>query len=241
MRRRSVTGRNSRPTETGQLAALLWILVVLGFCALAFDLSLSRYLSGDPLPSQIGRFLRKAEPFGHAYGVGLIAITMALLDTRGLRRIPRLLVYSLGAGLLANAIKIFILRTRPYVYFENAMEGSSFGESSFALFQTGLSRALDTELHSCPSAHTATAIGLAIGLGVFYPQAGRWFLILAAFVALNRIQNGTHYVSDVLWGAAVGVMFTLICLNTRRLANWFDRLESNRPTVEARAPRRDAA
>ena len=54
-----------------------------------------------------------------------------------------------------------------------------------------------------PSAHAATAVGLAIALGVLYPR-GRWLFIAFAFLAgLQRIEAQAHFASDVLAGAAV--------------------------------------
>jgi membrane-associated phospholipid phosphatase len=66
--------------------------------------------------------------------------------------------------------------------------------------------ALDHAIQSFPSAHAATAVGLACGMTAVYPHA-RWVFALAAMMAaLQRLVTGAHYPSDVLAGAAIGCL-----------------------------------
>lgn len=60
---------------------------------------------------------------------------------------------------------------------------------------------------SFPSGHTAAAFSLATSLSITYPK---WYVIApsavwACGVGLARINQGVHYPSDVLTGAAIGV------------------------------------
>lgn len=60
---------------------------------------------------------------------------------------------------------------------------------------------------SFPSGHTAAAFSLAASLSITYPK---WYVIApsaawACGVGLARINQGVHYPSDVLTGAAIGV------------------------------------
>ena len=69
----------------------------------------------------------------------------------------------------------------------------------------GLKSALDTDLHSFPSGHTATAVGLAISLDA--DPRGRWlFAVFAALASLQRMTAGAHYLSDSLFGAALACL-----------------------------------
>ena len=201
-------------------------LVVLGFFALSIDMPTARYFFREPLPGEVGRVLKRIEPFGHAYGVAMILITMVSLDPKGLRRAPRLLVCSLGAGIAADVIKVLVLRVRPYAYLEGRMSGSTFHGSILNFTQDGFFRAFETELHSCPSAHTATAVGLAIVLSHYYPRGAKWFATLAALVALNRVHGTAHYISDVCWGAAVGYVTAFSTFQRNRVARWLASFES---------------
>ena len=77
-------------------------------------------------------------------------------------------------------------------------------------------------MQSFPSAHTATAVGLAIGLSWMYPR-GRWlFAVFAALVACQRMQSCAHYLSDTLFGATVGFLVATVCIE---YVKWFDRFE----------------
>jgi membrane-associated phospholipid phosphatase len=81
---------------------------------------------------------------------------------------------------------------------------------------------------SLPSGHAATAAGLAAALIWLYPKGRKLFPVLVVLVACHRIEAEAHYLSDVLGGAAVGVIVATACLSAGRLARWFDRLEEHR-------------
>lgn len=72
----------------------------------------------------------------------------------------------------------------------------------------GVIHPIDTEdSPSFPSGHTAAAFSLAASFSITYPK---WYVIApsavwACGVGLARINQGVHYPSDVLTGAAIGV------------------------------------
>jgi undecaprenyl-diphosphatase len=79
-----------------------------------------------------------------------------------------------------------------------------------------------SKMQAFPSAHTATAFGLAIGLTWLYPR-GRWlFATFAVLVACQRIQSGAHFLSDTFFGAALGCVVAAVCI---KYVKWFDRFE----------------
>jgi undecaprenyl-diphosphatase len=53
---------------------------------------------------------------------------------------------------------------------------------------------------------------------------GFWFLAAAALVAFSRVYVGTHYVSDVLGGAATGIAAALLVRALYRKGTSIDRL-----------------
>ena len=70
---------------------------------------------------------------------------------------------------------------------------------------------------SFPSGHTAAAFSLATSLSITYPK---WYVIApsalwACGVGFARMNQGVHYPSDVLTGAAIGVgcAFVNVCVN----------------------------
>ncbi|MEU0054107.1 phosphatase PAP2 family protein [Streptomyces sp. NPDC006309] len=58
---------------------------------------------------------------------------------------------------------------------------------------------------SFPSGHTAAAVAFTAALIPSWPQAGAACAVPAAVVAVERVQSGAHYPSDVAAGAAIGL------------------------------------
>jgi membrane-associated phospholipid phosphatase len=74
---------------------------------------------------------------------------------------------------------------------------------------------------SFPSGHTAAAFSLATSLSITYPK---WYVIApsavwACGVGLARINQGVHYPSDVLTGAAIGVGCAFVNVYVNRWLN----------------------
>lgn len=74
---------------------------------------------------------------------------------------------------------------------------------------------------SFPSGHTAAAFSLATSLSITYPK---WYVIApsalwACGVGFARINQGVHYPSDVLTGAAIGVGCAFVNVYINRWLN----------------------
>lgn len=68
--------------------------------------------------------------------------------------------------------------------------------------------------YSFPSGHATTSFGMAYMLSIFYPI---WPVQVAAFavaglIAFSRVYVGEHYPSDVLTGAALGVLVAALLM-----------------------------
>ena len=61
--------------------------------------------------------------------------------------------------------------------------------------------------HSFPSGHTAAAFAAAFALLLCHPKAGAATLVLASLMGFSRLYLFVHYPSDVIVGAALGVLF----------------------------------
>lgn len=199
-------------------AFLSLALLIAAAAALAVDCPLAQWRRTCRFPGELQNLLQTCEPFGDGLGVLVIVLAIHQLDPVRRWALPRILVCSLGAGLAANAVKLLVVRARPRNF--------DFQGGVWATFQ-GWLPVLNTDgrFQSFPSGHVATAAGLAAALIWLYPS-GRWlFPAIAVLVAGHRIEAQAHYLSDVLCGAAVGVIVATGCLRTGRLARWFDRLE----------------
>jgi undecaprenyl-diphosphatase len=58
---------------------------------------------------------------------------------------------------------------------------------------------------SFPSGHTAAAVAFTAAVARTWPLAGALCAIPAGVVAVERVQSGAHYPSDVAAGAAIGL------------------------------------
>jgi membrane-associated phospholipid phosphatase len=200
----------------------LWTCAALlgasGVAALAVDVPLATWIRAGNCPGPIQKLLTVSEVFGHGLGVVFVVLVIGVLDPWHRYAIPRILAAAFGSGLLANLLKLLVARARP---------------NSFDLHGSGLDTFLQwfplldggTAQQSFPSSHTATAAGLTIVLSYFYPR-GRWlFPALAVLAGGQRLVDQFHFLSDTLWGAAVGCVFAPLCVYGSSLSRGFDRLE----------------
>lgn len=212
-------------------------LVAAGFAALLFvDGPVARMPLTFDLPKTVVQWLNQAETFGNGAGVVFFFVAVAALDPRRARCVVRLACATWGAGIAANIVKLAIGRCRPHLWLQGDADATSTWEQFQGLLPLGLN---EHEWQSFPSAHTATACGLALGLSALYPQGRRLFLGLAVMVACQRVAGDMHYVSDTLFAAAiawcVAYGFYGDTALARRFTAWERRIGAASPVVERRA------
>lgn len=184
---------------------LPFALIAATVISLAIDLPVAAVAKAGNHPRWVSELLENAEPFGHGIGATLIVIGIYALDGARRRDFPRLLAGSIGAGLVANVLKLFVVRTRP-------RDITTLPESIWQTFGGLWSAGQGNGAQSFPSAHTATAVGLAVMLSHRHPQARWYFASMATLVAVQRVQCSAHFPSDVFAGALVGWCTAMACL-----------------------------
>ncbi|HCQ48690.1 acid phosphatase [Achromobacter spanius] len=97
-------------------------------------------------------------------------------------------------GVVVLLLKRSVARARPELFFEKGIYG--LGES--------FSRA--QQFNSFPSSHTYAAFAVAVVLSILAPRWRVVFLLLAALVAMSRLVNLDHYLSDVMTAAGIAVL-----------------------------------
>lgn len=108
------------------------------------------------------------------------------------------IILSLSAsGLINILVKWLAGRHRPVNYFTHGLFGFNF-------FGVGY------ELTSLPSGHTVTAFSLAAAVSILFPRAGIAAFIIAISIGMTRIILTSHYLSDVMAGAGIGILSTLL-------------------------------
>ena len=139
-------------------------------------------------------------------GIFWIILTLLFLIIPKMRKTGIIMAAALIMDLLICnvAVKNLVARTRPYDV-----------NTSVQL--------LVAKLHdySFPSGHTASAFALATSLCIKYPK---WYVIApsalwACSVGVSRMNEGVHYPSDVLAGAAIGAGCAIVNIYVNRWLN----------------------
>jgi len=124
------------------------------------------------------------------------------------RRAALLFMAVAGTGIAAIILKLLIGRMRPDLLLDHGLTG-------FAPFR------LDSDFHSMPSGHSATILSVAVVAAAIWPRQAAAFVALGLAIALTRVFVGAHYLSDVIAGALLGGVGTLLVINLfQRLLNY---------------------
>ena len=181
----------------------LWLLILLLLPAL-LPLSAQNwdFNTVHRINSWDGKFIRnynkvisRSEPYV-AVGVPVaMALAAWIKDDRDLLKDAVYVGTSVaGAFAVTYGLKYIVGRDRPYERYPDRVHPYSLEDSP-----------------SFPSGHTATAFALATSLSIRYPK---WYVIAptalwACSVGISRMNEGVHYPSDVLAGAALGAGFAV--------------------------------
>lgn len=104
-----------------------------------------------------------------------------------------LLMSMVVASAILHTIKLLLGRRRPRDYFEHGLSGVR-------------ALALDSQYDSFPSGHAVTIFCVATIASAVAPQFAIVWFAIAAFLALTRALLTSHYLSDVFFGAALGLI-----------------------------------
>ncbi len=118
-----------------------------------------------------------------------------------------------------NALQgVFFLFIIPVGYFISRL-GKFLWERPRPFVQLGFEPLINTSAASLsfPSSHATVAFALAGALYHYDKKWGRWALGCAAIVAASRVLVGVHFVSDVLAGAVLGVVTSLVLIKLWKL------------------------
>jgi len=201
--------------QTGRVLLTAGIAAVLLLVSAAFDF----------IPNSIqvrGTTARFAEFFS-LLGNGGLLIPLALilfglgwyLKKDRLRLAGRDSIYALLlSGALAQIIKAVVERPRPTHaagYVLHALKNPSFFD-------------LTGRFNSFPSGHTTTAFALAMVLAKRYPRLRLPLYATAILISLSRIALGSHYPSDIVGGAILGItvgwLLTMGGTKKKRIRKW---------------------
>jgi len=108
---------------------------------------------------------------------------------------------AIGAATAAAAAGIFLFRT---------LKHASRRKRPCEIEPHCWASILPPDKYSFPSGHSITAFGVAVSIGLFYPELQGSLLTVAFLIAGSRIILGMHFLSDVLAGSAIGATLGVI-------------------------------
>lgn len=162
--------------------------------------------------SMDGKFVRNySKVFSRSAPYISVGVPVAMAIYAGIGKDEELLKDAVYIGtsvaeavVLTYGIKHVIDRERPYDRYPGRVHPYSTESSS-----------------SFPSNHTAAAFSLATSLSIKYPK---WYVIApsalwACSVGFSRINEGVHYPSDVIAGAAIGAGCAVVNIYVNRWLN----------------------
>lgn len=152
----------------------------------------------------------KIFPYITNLGDGMALLILAVLIAFYNFRKSFLLLTGYGVtALVAQILKYFFDKPRPYLYFKDQLSHIHLVKGVQML-----------SLHSFPSGHTVTAFSACITLAYLFRN--KWLdllmLLTAMLIGYSRMYLSEHFFEDVTAGSAVGVFFTLFWLY------WLDNL-----------------
>lgn len=231
---RLVIPRPPRASSPRWCLVLPAVLLLAAPCALLIDCQLAHWWTSGSCQRDIRELLRLSELFGHFWGVVGALVAIYLLDPARRRALPQVAGAAIGAGMMANVIKMCVARTRPSGFDIDAGVLASFGPWLPGIHAGGGGQ-------SFPSAHVATAAGLAVALAWLYPAGRRLFLVMIVLAACQRMETSAHFLSDVLVGAAVGLLVGMAVVGLPGGQRWqAGSAATSQPSV-ARQPTKTAA
>jgi len=189
-------------TQRRLLIALAWVVVFL--IALPLDRPISTWTHQSGFweivkHSPVSWCIKAPGTFYFTIALAVLVLIQKPWHWRGA---AELWISNLLAGLCYSIGKWAVGRTRPFKEvdpfflspFKNGLKGLFWGEKNQAF----------------PSGHTSLAFATALTMTFLFPKYWWIFFSIAVLVGLERIAENAHYPSDVIAGAAFGVLSAMV-------------------------------
>lgn len=183
----------------------LWVLmaVLISVFVLVNWLDIPLASACQLLPADVQDFFQVVTRLGESTAYLIAAAFLFLygrLVTKN-RSLTRASLYAFTAvalsGLITDGIKWLAGRWRPKAFFTEGLYGFEFLEMEYMK-------------NSFPSGHATTACALAFVLSTFFPRYRPLWWTIAAAVLISRVAIGSHYLSDVVMGAYIGILVAFL-------------------------------
>jgi membrane-associated phospholipid phosphatase len=193
------------PTRLG-LPIALWVGATLLAALIDAPLASRIYSSGVYETVKYSLLFRFLKAPGNVWGLPVLLVLVWWLSRPSIRPTLLLGLTAALAGIFSSAAKWAVGRHRPIAH-------GIFNVHPFRpdLFHDGLLGLFAVQHNeSFPSGHTCLAFAIAGAFAVMQPRYRIWFFLVAALVGAERLLEDAHYLTDVLAGAGLGILASVV-------------------------------
>lgn len=161
----------------------------------SFDLQIFNFLhqiAGSGLTDFLARIFGQYLPYLTISLFILLALKIKNLKTKWHLLFWAALSIILARGLIAEIMRFFWYRARPFIELEFEPVINHIASGSF------------------PSGHMAVLFALVLPAFLISKRFGKWFLIFAILTGIARVIAGVHWPMDIVAGAVVGIFSSLL-------------------------------
>ncbi len=108
-----------------------------------------------------------------------------------------LLLLNLVSGIVVTVLKFIFAKTRPLLYHSDVVFAFDWFRYEYAY-------------NAFPSGHSATALAVWFGLALVFPRYKIALTLVGVMIAFSRMVIDAHYLSDVLFGGAIGIATAML-------------------------------
>jgi membrane-associated phospholipid phosphatase len=175
---------------------LLFLLAWFGLTALALavEVPIETWFRGGWAKEELRPKLASVRFFGEIH-IHFIILAIAYACRPRRKTIVEYMTLMIGASLFCEILKTLSGRARP---------DDDLGQFSFSFLEHSNEGA-----NGFPSGEATAAFALATYLSVYFPRGRYVFFFFAVWAALGRLATRSHYLSDVIFGAGLGIAFVL--------------------------------
>jgi membrane-associated phospholipid phosphatase len=203
---------SGEPWKTG----ILWILalIVVGVVAFWLDPFVIRIVAehSNKAAKQFASLLSEFGDWPELIAMGAVAWFLVRRNQRLASAVVCMMIAATLAGAAVNSVRLLSGRARP--------NNAEVAPGWYGVWRDGNWLIGKYKYHSFPSGHTGSAVAFFAVLGFAFRGWNWAFLLIGLAIGWSRVYLNSHYLSDVMIGAVVGLYFAQLTWN--RIRPWLE-------------------
>jgi len=189
-----------------------------------------------PVGGDLRRELLVLQQYGAIASLVIVGAIMWLQDPQRRRNLADLIAAVIVGAISVTFIKAIVGRPRPRDHMREIYDHTDFlGPFGAAPLQdSGVRHAWElwaprvSDIQSFPSSHTLYAVILSVFLLKLYPRLRPLLIAFPILVGFARVFFGSHYPTDVIAGACLGLIIGRLVVTSSLGKRVLDRLQDER-------------